>query len=379
MVAAATSTIFKEGQSHNKQERSLERISNEYTLYVAFVSFVGFMLIQGLVALYIAHSQSMLADSEAMSVDAFTYLFNLLAERIKNRPLSDAEKSMPHHVLEFRLEVKRLWLELVPPLISVVTLIVVTMVTLNEATRTLFRKSNDGNDDADADVSAGYMLLFSGLNLLLDVVNVTCFARAHQAYGLQKAMSVDELLVEDNYDDPLTRDYKRAMMDTMKDDESTYLLENGDQSTAKDGKYAENDDNGANEFQQLKSTSAWDPSVPSLRVSMASRRRGSMTGAVPETQHELEENFFLDSCLGVVNLNMCSAWTHICADTMRSIAVLVAATIAFLFKQVPADKADSAAAIAVSITILVSLLPLLRGLAITARELVIEYRRYKLV
>jgi hypothetical protein len=34
-------------------------------------------------------------------------------------------------------------------------------------------------------VDVNVMLLFSGINLLLDIVNVTCFARAQQAFGLQ--------------------------------------------------------------------------------------------------------------------------------------------------------------------------------------------------
>jgi Co/Zn/Cd efflux system component len=65
--------------------RSSSKPTNEYVLNVAFYSFVGFMSVQAVFAL-IANSEAMLADSEAMSVDAFTYLFNLWAERIKKEP-----------------------------------------------------------------------------------------------------------------------------------------------------------------------------------------------------------------------------------------------------------------------------------------------------
>ena len=57
---------------------------------------------------------------------------------------------------------------------------------------------------------------------------------------------------------------------------------------------------------------------------------------------------------------------------MRSTAVLVAAAIAFTFDAVSPATADSCAAIAVSITILLSLIPLIRGLLITAKQIVIE-------
>lgn len=150
---------------------------------VAFFSFLGFMAVQAVFAL-IAHSQSMLADSEAMSVDALTYLFNMCAERIKNKPFTEHELSLPSPVRLRRRTMKRLYLELIPPLISVTTLIIVTVFVLRDSLQTLFGDQGE-YDQADDDVDVSIMLLFSGINLLLDIVNVTCFARAHQAFGLQ--------------------------------------------------------------------------------------------------------------------------------------------------------------------------------------------------
>jgi Co/Zn/Cd efflux system component len=66
---------------------------------------------------------------------------------------------------------------------------------------------------------------------------------------------------------------------------------------------------------------------------------------------------------------------HVCADTLRSIAVLVAAGIAFLFDAVAPDAADATAAMVVSCVIFVSLLPLLQGLYLTATEICISSRR----
>lgn len=56
---------------------------------------------------------------------------------------------------------------------------------------------------------------------------------------------------------------------------------------------------------------------------------------------------------------------------MRSLAVLVAALIASVFQSVEGEDADVAAAVVVSIIIIVSLFPLLHGLYLTAREIVI--------
>lgn len=145
------------------------------------------MAVQAFFAL-IANSESMLADSEAMSVDALTYLFNMCAERIKNRPYSEVELSLPTPVRVRRRTMKRLYLELVPPLISVTTLVIVTVYVLNDSLHTLFGTDPEFEKTKD-DVDVGVMLLFSGINLLLDIVNVTCFARANQAFGLQSVGS----------------------------------------------------------------------------------------------------------------------------------------------------------------------------------------------
>lgn len=210
-----------------------------------------------------------------MMVDVVTYLFNFLAERHKHGTPGMSPRD---------LRLRRLYLELIPPLISVSTLIAVTVAALGEAFRTLVNK----DDTPEGRPDLGIMLLFSGLNLLLDILNVHCFARVDQAVGLPGRATAG-----------LT--------------EGTPLLER--------------------------------------QVSEA----------------ESEES---TDATGVLNLNMCSAWTHVCADTLRSVAVLVAATIASLFPgALSSTEADSEAAIVVSVIILASLLPLIRGLFLTAYKI----------
>ena len=226
--------------------------TNEYVLNVAFLSFVGFMAVQACFAI-IANSESMLADSEAMSVDALTYLFNMCAERIKNRPPTEAELRLPLAVREHQIEMRRLYLELIPPLISVVTLIAVTIGALREAFGTLFSEGGE-----DEDVSAGLMLFFSGLNLLLDAVNVTCFARANQAYGLQKTYS------DENQPTHFQQHLEAAQL----------LMEC---SVGKDAELG-------NSLTNIKD---------------------SDLALTEHTTHDA----YLESWFGNVNLNMCSAWT----------------------------------------------------------------------
>eukprot|EP00526_Cylindrotheca_closterium_P018061 CAMPEP_0113623326 /NCGR_PEP_ID=MMETSP0017_2-20120614/11993_1 /TAXON_ID=2856 /ORGANISM="Cylindrotheca closterium" /LENGTH=302 /DNA_ID=CAMNT_0000533259 /DNA_START=97 /DNA_END=1005 /DNA_ORIENTATION=+ /assembly_acc=CAM_ASM_000147 len=269
------------------EAESEKETTNEYVLSVAFWTFVIFMATEAVFAV-IASSQAMLTDALAMSVDALTYLFNLGAERVKHRPITEKEKLLPSNVLEYRRERLRLYLELVPPLISVVTLICVTVGAIQEATESL----TDPDQDND-DVSVGLMFFFSLANLLLDFLNVACFARAHQAYGLSSVKK-----------EPAAFSSPKAMT------EKHLLLPN-------------------------KKSRSFDD----------------------------EDGF-------VVNLNMCSAWTHVMADTLRSAAVLIAAAIAFFVQSVTGAMADSVATIVVSVIILISLLPLIRGLVITGTKII---------
>jgi hypothetical protein len=123
-------------------------------------------------------------------VDAMTYLFNLCAERFKNAPFSSQELQLSLEERQHKQKMKRHYLELIPPLLSVCTLLAVTIATMRDALHTLLEDEVD--NIAGDDEKIGVMLLFSSLNLLLDVVNVTCFARADQAFGLMAIPSQNE-------------------------------------------------------------------------------------------------------------------------------------------------------------------------------------------
>jgi hypothetical protein len=110
-----------------------------------------------------------ISTTAAMYVDVVTYMFNFLAERLKHAH----DSSISARALRLR----RLYLELIPPTISVVTLLIVTVLALQKAFKSIFAREN--GDDAQAP-DLNIMLAFSALNLLLDGVNVGCFARVDQ-------------------------------------------------------------------------------------------------------------------------------------------------------------------------------------------------------
>lgn len=81
---------------------------------------------------------------------------------------------------------------------------------------------------------------------------------------------------------------------------------------------------------------------------------------------KLVEEFLADD---KVNINMCSAYTHVIADTFRSIAVMVASVISSVTDKVSSEEADAYAAIAVCVIIFLTTCPLLNGLKGRINEL----------
>ncbi|GAX14854.1 hypothetical protein FisN_29Lh064 [Fistulifera solaris] len=280
-------------------DRNVQRPSNEYVLNVAFLSFLAFTTLQLFFAV-IAKSHAMMEDCIAMFVDVITYLFNFLAERLKHK-VSEGNFNDSGSGRLYRL-----YLELIPPFLSVVTLLIVTILGLKTAIKTLREAPKDQGSQPDITI----MLWFSGLNLLLDFLNVTCFARVDQAIGISQLQNQFNLFRSQ-------RDESSEMIAT----EATELLAKGRQHN----------------------------------------------GCTTCDEDEMSVSSDDTEAKGGLNLNMCSAWTHICADTLRSLAVLVAASFAAICPKIitPAD-ADSWGSIVVSIVILASLVPLFEGLYITA-------------
>jgi len=182
------------GQSSKiDQDFEDERPSNERLLLTAFFSFTFFTVFQSIAAV-VAGSEAMMGDSAAMFVDALTYLFNLVAERRKSRfeeyyheliPENKDEDPMRRKKLKKRAKRKMiLRMELIPPVISVITLLCVTAIVLKGSIAVLqLGAHRDRSDQGDPNVTL--MLIFSCINLLLDIVNVFCFARAKRLFGYE--------------------------------------------------------------------------------------------------------------------------------------------------------------------------------------------------
>ncbi|KAL7527429.1 hypothetical protein ACHAXR_001958 [Thalassiosira sp. AJA248-18] len=313
---------------------------------------MGFTSVQTIVAL-IAKSEAMMGDSAAMAVDALTYGFNLYAERKKNEDneinrgsnvsesgielsagaaaLGDETNNITTHEaekmrLERHLQSRRrhLHLELVPPLMSVSILLVVISFVLRKSIHTLVLDAHR-NEREQSRPNLVLMMTFSTLNLLLDVVNVTCFARAKHLMGYN---------TEEKKEGEEVQEYD--------------FVDNNDDSMGHNGVHYEIHD-----------------AMPGGSGSDECRNENFPDNTTTNDPIGSEEN---DEDNGV-NLNMCSAYTHVFADTLRSIAVVIASIIAEVVDSVTPEVADATAAVIVSVIILLSLFPLFRGLFHTWCEL----------
>lgn len=164
-----------------------EYSSNERLLLIAFVTFMSFSVTQ-LYFAFMAESEAMKGDSAAMMVDSATYFFNWIAERRKHNfddHYRDPSNVSPSRARALRQRTKRkviLQLEIIPPLISVSTLLIVTGIVLRKALQIIYLDiQRDPNDQSDPNVNL--MLMFALGNLGLDTMNFCCFARARHLFG----------------------------------------------------------------------------------------------------------------------------------------------------------------------------------------------------
>ena len=295
--------------------------ANAKLLGIAFDSFMSFSLLQLFFA-WLAHSHAMVGDSVAMIVDSIAYLFNWIAERRKREATAcaAADDSITPRIRRRTQRKRVLELEIVPPILSVSILVVVTTIVTQSAVSVLLSPPSEASE-ATGQPNLIVMVVFSASNLCLDMLNVFCFSKSNENMGGDggAAATVNEtqqIMSNPSGYDRVHQDHKQH--DAATNDDCLYC-------------HQADDDEG-------------------------------------EERHD-EDNH--------ANLNMCSAFTHVFADTVRSIAVIIAAAIAMISPAVDGITADAVAAVVVAVLILLSLIPLLHGLRKSASELQAIYSEEK--
>lgn len=366
--------------SHNQHldreldEPSLKPPSNKKLLCIAFISFQSFAMVQFGAAIW-AGSEAMLGDSIAMMIDSLAYLFNMVAERQKEVYATQLQQqyisssttgltsfTQSKMVLEYRKYTYQL--ELIPPLVSVSTLLVLTVFVLKESVETLILDfQGDRSSQSDPDVNL--MAIFSFINLMLDAVNVGYFASANHALGYKT---------------------HRDSHDNIDNGTETKIMGTNGVITQTDGAQKEENDSdnvdvvNINNFDKIETnepcacstktfvTPLDEPCSCLTPLAEESPSYGS-NESLDGSNESSDGRFIGDKNDDATNLNMCSAYTHVFADTVRSFCVIIASLLAKYTEAVTPEIADASAAVVVSILIFLSIFPLLSGMIQTFKSL----------
>jgi len=156
-AVSMSSTIGSNGKGGGKIFTCLDHVmTNQRVLLVVTCSFALFVIAE-IIAAISSRSLSLLGDAAAMSVDVFSYLTNMVAERIKG---SDG-------VLSQRT---RFVLEVAIPAFSIMCLLGVTAWITEEAITTLF------SPDIEEDYVNVFILYgFASVNFVVDVISFWMF------------------------------------------------------------------------------------------------------------------------------------------------------------------------------------------------------------
>jgi Co/Zn/Cd efflux system component len=395
-ISASSQTASPDGDSDTP--------SNELLLGTAFCTFMSFAVIQSFFAM-VAGSKAMMGDSAAMLVDALTYFFNWIAERRKRRfderyrlsdtlhlSRSDGDDEQQQQQLQqdpvrarrIRERCKRkmvLQLEIFPPCLSVSTLMIVTGVVMHKSIQIL---SLDMHRDPSEQLrpNVNMMMAFSIFNLALDGLNVFCFARAKHLLGYSTIVTTNDKTTDTDtssgsLDDVMERGSLTLSLEaelvsstpasagnsTGSPRQQDWRQQKGSAYRQVSGECSEGGGDEAIIREHVASSSS--PPVVAAGTNGNGRRN-------PGDHHHHENHFDSEEELEEpehANLNMCSAYTHVFADTLRSIAVIVASGVADVVDGVTPEEADAAAAVVVSILVLLSMVPLFHGLVQSVSEL----------
>ena len=279
-----------------------------------------------------------------MIVDAITYLFNWIAEHRKNnfdhtaQRIPNQNDMDPARVRRIRKRAYRkmvLQMEIIPPAVSVTTLIAVTIVVVYQAVLVLVYHKRHENPNLNL------MMTFSVVNLGLDGLNVFCFAKAKHLMGYSTTTQ--------NHEQELTTVRSSSPTTPMSGRRRPYLRAAEESSRSEDDEI------------EYRDMTVMSENNGSSNAAMTNGASDNGFGDTEQAATHIDDDGDEDSDHSHddrTNLNMCSAYTHVFADTLRSLAVILASLSAEVIDGITPEEADASAAIIVSILIVLSLVPL---------------------
>lgn len=338
---------------------TIPKFTNLKLLEISATLFSLFLIAE-IIGAYYSHSLSLLGDSVGTGVDVSTYLINIYVEYLKSQYGRVNARS-------------RYIVDVLVPSVSVLALITVTAYITLDAIRVLSRPPRVEV------VDVRYLYSYAVVNLTLDLICSVLFY--HQR---------DSVFEDKNTVPKLSLDTSISALDESDDEEFGYL-EDSDTEDFINSNRRKNKSSHAhsNPLQLDKFSSALnihsddsDDSAPGFNESGYGKAYDkNVVNNPPETTNTIYSfcTFLLNIILcrpnershgesSKKNLNMLSAFAHILGDTLRTVTMFLAASIASIFS-IDADVCDAWAAIIAAISILGICGPLLVEISKAAKEL----------
>lgn len=302
-------------------------LSNQRLLEIS-VALFALLLLSEVVGAGISNSLSLAGDAASMSIDILTYLCNMYGERIRsNRPSSSYSCSSSCWVSS------KLLLDVVIPCLSASGLLVVTLWVAFDAVRIL-RHPPPSNT-----VDTSYLYGFATVNLGVDLICGYLFYLRSGSIFVEAPVFVPQLSLDTSVEEDL-------------DDEAEFgVLEDLELPT----------DLQAADAHGLRYVCGFllGPSVTEPPYTGCSEGDGLVS-----VHHQSSSD-----------LNMMSAFTHIVGDTLRTVAIFLAALVSSVTR-IDGDVCDAWAALVVSVSVLALCGSLFISIGVSLRSLVAA-ERYK--
>ena len=304
----------------------LPRLSNQRLLQVTTSLFLLFVIAEFIGSIR-SNSLSLLGDASAMSIDVVAYLCNMIAEYLKRNSSNDLSAGT------------NFTLTILVPLFSIMCLVVVTSYIIYDAILVL------RNPPEVDDVSIEVLYCFSGVNLLIDIIcSVLFLARSKDIFDEPSLLPHIHVFMESSVE--------LAEEDFIHNDED--LIHEVTTETPVTISFSNCcNKRGRDYCSFMYSQSSHYTTICGIEIShISSTQSNVITTPITQTRK---------------NFNMISAFSHIGGDSLRTVSVIIAATIS-LCTGIDGDIMDAVAAIFVSIVIIIAIFPLLISLYYEARN-----------
>lgn len=314
-----------------EKEKNLEKVrQNTKILVVTAVAFTIFVIAEIIGAL-VSNSISLLGDAFAMSIDVITYLSNIYAERVKLDSPDGKTLSLKSQIV----------IDIIVPIFSTIALLSISIYVLISAIDVIKNYDAD-SETSGSKVDIAFLYGFASANMGIDLLSVFLF----YSRGLSNFYAGHD----SGHDDS----------DGNSDIGGNIITGDGEDKVA-----CKEADEGIKEISNSNNT----------ETSLISRKSSDSLVTTADNYEDGEIEVMIDTKSSTEptkderNVNMISAFVHVGCNTLRTLSVFAAAIVSSS-SSIPGTLCDSWAAIIVTLTIFVMIVPLIR-------EIILSYIRVR--